>query len=304
MTTLADPPEDAPHTGRRNPAPRILLAVGIALLAYYTIVVVSGALSSESAVPVDGQQPRTSEDYLLIQMKIQDVDLGNRVIQANLLPVAHGTFDGERPGEVARTLRIEASSGGVTTSVVTFPGDSIVDPTAMTLTLDRGDTAYPFDSPFTNLRVSVQDDKTQADVPFRLAIENGARPWNMHATLGSPTTAEGRRVIPVQIDGSRDALSVTLVLFYMIAILLTTLMAVVTIGSAILNRVLGFENVIWLSATMISFPALRSSAPGAPPIGTALDFIVFFPCFCLVAAMLLWTGAYLLWRESALLRTR
>ncbi|MGG7465203.1 hypothetical protein [Plantibacter sp. YIM 135347] len=44
--------------------------------------------------------------------------------------------------------------------------------------------------------------------------------------------------------------------------------------------------------------------PGAPPIGTAMDFIILFPCLCLIAAMLVWTGAHLLWRESSLLRTR
>lgn len=60
-------------------------------------------------------------------------------------------------------------------------------------------------------------------------------------------------------------LSITLVSFYVLAILLTTLMAVVVIGSAILRRKLEFSNVIWLSATLLSFPALRGSMPGAPP---------------------------------------
>lgn len=85
---------------------------------------------------------------------------------------------------------------------------------------------------------------------------------------------------------------------------MTTLIAVVTIGIALLGRKLEFSNVIWLSATMLSFPALRSGMPGAPPIGTALDYIVLFPCICLIAAMLVWTGAYMLWRESSVLRRR
>jgi hypothetical protein len=53
---------------------------------------------------------------------------------------------------------------------------------------------------------------------------------------------------------------------------------------------------------MLAFPALRSAMPGAPPIGTALDFVLFFPCMCLVAAMLLWTGVHLLGRERGVLR--
>lgn len=44
--------------------------------------------------------------------------------------------------------------------------------------------------------------------------------------------------------------------------------------------------------------------PGAPPIGTTLDFVFMFPCLALVAIMFVWTGAYMLWRESKVLRGR
>ncbi|KTR11695.1 DUF4436 family protein [Curtobacterium luteum] len=60
----------------------------------------------------------------------------------------------------------------------------------------------------------------------------------------------------------------------------------------------------WLSATLLSFPALRSAMPGAPPIGRTLDFVFLFPCPALVAIMFVWTGAHLLWRESRVLRVR
>lgn len=49
-----------------------------------------------------------------------------------------------------------------------------------------------------------------------------------------------------RLEASRDPLSATLVVFNLVAILLTTLMAVVTVGRAILNKELGFANVIWL----------------------------------------------------------
>ncbi|ACQ82353.1 hypothetical protein Bcav_4113 [Beutenbergia cavernae DSM 12333] len=289
---------------RKNPAPRILAVVGALLVVYYAVVAFSGALNVTTEVPIQGEQPVTGEDYLTLQMKTEDVDLTNRVLSANILPIPHGDFVGDRAGEMSENLRIEIVSGGMTTSVVTYPGESIVDPTTVTLVLDRGDTFYPWDRPFSDFRVSVQDDETGENVPFELTIENSARPWVMSATLGEVTTENGIDTLPVTLDGNRDALSVTLVVFYLLAILLTTLMAVVTIGSALLKKKLEFSNVIWLSATMLSFPALRSAMPGAPPIGTALDFIVLFPCICIVAAMLVWTGAHLLWRESKILRGR
>lgn len=288
---------------RRNPAPFILGAVAALLAVYYVIVGVTGVLESSTTVPIDGQE-EVDGDHLTLQMRVQDVDLTNRVILANVLPVPHGDYVGDKPGEMSRSLRIEVASGGVTTSVVTFPGESIVDPTSVTLTLDRGDSAYPFDTPFATFQLSIQDDETGDAVPFELALENSARPWVLAAQLGESSREGGRDLLPVTLDGNRDVLSVTLVAFYVLAILLTTLMAVVTIGSAILRRSLDFSNVIWLSATLLSFPALRSAMPGAPPIGTALDFIVFFPCICLIAGMLVWTGGYLLWRESSVLRRR
>lgn len=289
---------------RRNPAPRILAAVAILLAAYYLMVAISGALESSTNVPVTGGTQPHDGDYLTLQMRVQDVDLTNRFIQANVLPIPHGSLVGARAGEMSKSLRIELSSGGVTTSVITYPGESIVDPTAVTLSLDRGDSAYPFDQPFANVQLSVQDDELHQSIPFELTIENAARPWTLAGTLSPSVMQDGKQVLPLAIAGGRDPLSIMLVAFYVIAILLTTLMAVVTIGSALVKKELDFSNVIWLSATMLSFPALRSAMPGAPPIGTAMDFIIFFPCVCLIAGMLIWTGAHLLWRESAILRRR
>ncbi|MFF2453268.1 DUF4436 family protein [Isoptericola sp. NPDC058082] len=301
---LAEDDTRPPPRRRRNPAPRILAVVIGLLVVYYVVIALSGTLHSTTGVEITGQQEMAGEDYLTLQMRTQDVSLTNRYIEATVLPVPHGEYVGDRAGEMSQNLRIEIVSGGQTTSVVTYPGESILDPTTVTLALDRGDTFYPWDRPFSNFQVSVQNDETGADVPFELTIENSARPWVLAATVGEPEVQDGVSVLPVTLDGNRDALSVTLVVFYLLAILLTTLMAVVTIGSAILKRQLEFANVIWLSATMLSFPALRSAMPGAPPIGTALDFVVLFPCICIVAAMLVWTGAHLLWRESRVLRAR
>lgn len=307
MTDILDRPDTdtVQHApARKNPAPRILAVVAGVLLAYYAIVAFSGVLDSSTTVTVTGEEPITGTDYLTVQMKLQDADVANRLISATVLPVPHGELVGDRVGEVASSLRIEINSGGQTTSVVTFPGESIVDPTSVTLAAQRGDTFYPFDQPFSDFRVSVRDDKTGEAVPFELSVENSLRPWLVNVDAGAVETLNGVDQHLYRLEASRDPLSVTLVIFYLIAILLTTLMAVVIVGSAILKKELAFSNVIWLSATMLSFPALRSAMPGAPPIGTALDFVVFFPCICIIAGMLVWTGLYLLWRESSLLRRR
>lgn len=296
--------ETAPTAQRSNPAPWILGAAVFCLVIYYVIVAASGLLETSANVPIAGPNESTSENSLTLQIRVQDVDLTNRVMQANVLPIPHGELAGAKAGEMSQSLRIEVSSGGVTTSVVTYPGESIVDPTMLTLSLDRGDSAYPLDRPFARFQLSVQNDETGASVPFAVELENSARPWTLTATAENATTEADKQVFPITLDGHRDALTVALVAFYVLSILLTTLMAVVTIGSALIRHRLDFSNVIWLSATMLSFPALRAAMPGAPPIGTALDFIVLFPCICLIAIMLVWTGGYLLWKESSVLRSR
>ncbi|MFJ4225435.1 DUF4436 family protein [Microbacterium sp. NPDC089695] len=295
---------DSERRQRRNPAPIILGVVGVILVVYYVIVSLTGVLNTNTDVLVRGGNEASSSDYLTLRMSTQEIDLTNRVVKANVIPIPHGDLVGEKAGEISRNLRIEVSSAGITTSVVTFPGESIVDPTSLTLSLQRGDSAYPFDTPYADFQLSVQDDETGRAVPFVIELTNSARPWVLTADRGDEMTEGSRTLVPVTIDGSRDLLSITLVSFYVLAILLTTLMAVVIIGSAILRRKLEFSNVIWLSATLLSFPALRGSMPGAPPIGTAMDFIVLFPCLVLIAGMLLWTGIYMLWRESSVLRRR
>ncbi|RWZ68033.1 DUF4436 domain-containing protein [Labedella populi] len=296
--------EPTPPRTRRNPAPIILVVVALLLVVYYAVVALSGVLQTSTEVAVRDDNTLSSDDYLTLRMSTQDVDLTNRVIQANVLPIPHGELEGAEPGEIAANLRIEVRSGGVTTSVVAVPGESIVDPTSLTLALERGDSDYPFDKPFADFQLAVENTDTDRPVAFELELSNSARPWMLTAARGEANQDNESLLYPIQIHGSRDVLTITLVMFYVLAILLTTLMAVVTIGSAILRRQLEFSNVIWLSATLLSFPALRSAMPGAPPIGTALDFLVLFPCLCLIAGMLLWTGGHLLWRESHVLRRR
>ena len=296
-------PEKSPSV-RRNPAPLILACAVGALIVYYVLIAFTGALNTSTDVKLAGATEPAEQDYLTLQIRVQDIDLTNRVVSANILPVPHGALVGDKAGEMSQSLRIEISSGGVTTSVVTYPGQSIVDPTSMSLSLERGDTAYPFDRPFANFHLSVQNDETGRSVPFAIAMENSARPWNLTGSVAHAVTEGGKVTYPITLDGNRDALSIALVSFYVLAILITTLMAVVTIGSALLRHTLEFSNIIWLSATMLSFPALRASMPGAPPIGTAMDFIVLFPCISLIAVMLIWTGSHLLWKESGILRRR
>jgi hypothetical protein len=295
--------DDAPAPVRRNPAPYLLGTVVVLLAAYYAVLGATGALRTSIDVPVTGAAPAAGgADFVTLQLRVQDVDLTGRVIQADVLPVPHGSLAGRMPGEMTRGLRIRIARGGETTAVATFPQRSVVDPMALSFPVDRGDAAYPFDRPFADFALSVQDDATGATVPFELELSNSARPWALSATLGEPRIQDDVATYPVTIDGHRDPLNITLVGFYVLAIAMTTVIAVVTIGSAILRGALEFSNIIWLSATMLAFPALRSAMPGAPPIGTALDFVLFFPCMCLVAAMLLWTGVHLLGRERGVLR--
>lgn len=302
---LLDDPEldDVAARVRRNPAPFVLCVVLGILVLYYVALWGTGALRTSIDVPVAGDDPANGErDYVTLQLRVQEVDLTGRVIQADVLPVPRGSLVARRAGEMTKSLRIQIASDGDTTSVVTFPRQAVLDPTTLSLTLDRGDVAYPFDRPFADFAISVQDDKTGAPVPFDVELSNSARPWALSAAIAEPTYDNDVAAYPVTLDGHRDPLNVTLVGFYVLAILFTTLIAVVIISSAILRGALEFSNIIWLSATMLSFPALRAAMPGAPPIGTALDFVVFFPSMCLIAAMLLWTGVHLLGRESGLLR--
>ncbi|WP_210648901.1 DUF4436 family protein [Nocardioides sp. SYSU D00065] len=293
-----------PAKPRRNPAARILAACVALLAVYYAVLVATGSLGTSTQVDLDKAAAPTGSDLVTLHLKLQEVDVANRVLRATILPAPHGDLVGRKTGEMSRGLRIEVASGGAATSVISYPSKSIIDPTAVELALDRGDVAYPFDRPFVDFSVSAQDDRTGAAVPIALDVESSSRPWVMSATMDEPRTEGAKMVYPVQIDGHRDTLTVTLIMFYLLVILLTTLIAVVTIGSALVQRTLEFSNVIWLSATLLAFPTLRNVMPDAPPLGTALDYVVFFPCVCAIAAMLLWTGLHLVRRESAVLLGR
>lgn len=299
------PAEHAQNSQKsRNRAPQILLIVILLLAGYYAVLAFSGLFDSSADVKVTGGTEPIGDDYITLDLRTVDVDLTTREIVGSILPIPNGTYEADLPGEISTGIRIEVVSGEETTSVVAFPGKSIVDPTALSLNLGRGDENYPFDKTEAKFEISVRDEATSEPIPFKLKIDNADRQWNLKAAQGD-TFTDGERVVePITISGGRDMLSIALVLFYLLSILIITLIAVVTIGSALLRKTLRFSNVIWLSATMLSFPALRETMPDAPPIGTALDYVVFFPCMALVGGMFVWTGIVMVWRESGLQRRK
>lgn len=277
----------------KHPGRRLLAALGLLLLLYYLAYGLLSNNRPNTAVDVKGGSAlTTSADNVALHLRVTAVDPPSRTMDVEMRPVASGRYASSTPGELAQPVRVQMFSSGAPATSASFPNDSIVDAVTVQMPLSSSVQSYPLDSPQSNVRLQVVNDKTDAVIPASLVLQNAATPWLMSASV----SASGGQLL-TSINAHRSNLSILLTIFQLLAIVATTMIAVSTVGSALLARTVDFSKVIWLSATLIAFPALRSSMPGVPPIGTTMDFLFFFPCVCIIAAALVWTTLEVAWKE-------
>ena len=272
----------------------LLAATAGLLLIYYLALVVVGDLGHQTDVAVAREGLPPLDESVHVEMRVVEADPAKRTLQALMRPLSEtAEYEGDNVGELSEPLLLQVFSSGRPPSSFAFPADSTVDEVAVDLELTRGSSFFPLDRPVADFRLSLETEEGGEPVPTNVELRNESETWVLDAAASRGQ--EG--TVQVEIEARRDSLSIGLTVFNLMAIVLTTLIAVSVIGRSVILRDVEFSQVVWLSATLVAFPALRSAMPGAPPIGTTIDYLFFFPCMCIIAAALLTTAVMLAWRE-------
>lgn len=241
-------------------------ALGIAFvcLVLYALPLFFFMRESRDPKAVD---PRGAEVALRVSIGV--THLQDEKLAVHIKPVSGSLIgkDGSLSEDV--TVRLDPGTGPITH---TFRANSHLTAWDVTVIADAGDI---LDYPFDRYRFDFDCEAFVKDKPVALVAGLGAVPHGIRAKL---TDIRGQ--------GSDDDISIEIrrsgsVIF--LAALSTISLLVVAIAAlsvawqvAEQGRKIDFSMMTWVAAFMFVIPAVRSSLPGAPPVGALIDFILFF----------------------------
>ncbi|WP_328940761.1 DUF4436 domain-containing protein [Streptomyces sp. NBC_00250] len=264
---------------RRQPRPPGgPLSAGLALLAVAAAVLCGLWLQFGERQDLDtrytagGQAP----DRIDIDASVQRVDAAGRELVLRLLVTPRGAL-GEAGGiSPAENLTLQTSSS--VRGDLTFPAHSRIATVDVPVTLTGGAiTDYPFDAYETEMEFgAVQGGES---VPVHMTLSNRDALFSLAV---DSSEINGAAVFATEVARSRSVL--VFAVFMMLA-MWALAVAVLMGGWHLVRRRMGltWPALGWMAATLFALAAFRNTAPGAPPIGSLLDYLAFFWAETLIA---------------------
>lgn len=243
-----------------------LKAVAIALgcLLLYALPLFFFLRESRDVRTVD---PRGAEVALRVSIGV--THLQEEKLAVHIKPVSGSLIgkDGMLTDDV--TVQLDPGTGPISH---TFKANMHVTAWDVTIIADSGDI---LDYPFDRYRFDFDVEATAKGKPVTLVAALGAVPHGIRAKL---TDIKGQGTDDdISIEVRRSGSVIFLAALSTISLLVVAIAALsVAWQVAEQGRKIDFSMMTWVAAFMFVIPAVRSSLPGAPPVGALIDFILFF----------------------------
>ncbi|MFF0739283.1 DUF4436 domain-containing protein [Streptomyces sp. NPDC004111] len=263
---------------RTRPAHRTVLHVALVLLAVAAAVLAGLWLQYGERQDLDTRYTAggAAADRIDIDATVQRVDATGRELVLRVLVTPRGALaeaGGLSPAEDL-TLQTSPSVRGD----LSFRAHSRIASVDVPVALSGGSiTDYPFDSYETDLEfAAVQGGES---VPVRMTLTNRDALFSFGADA---TESRGAAVFSAEVARSGGALVFAV---FMMAAMWALAVAVLLGGWFLVRRRRGltWPALGWMAATLFALAAFRNTAPGAPPIGSLLDYLAFFWAETLIA---------------------
>jgi hypothetical protein len=245
----------------------IIAAVAVLLVTAGSLVVYLVEREAGQVQLVMGDT--TTPDRVDIHLFVQKIDPVTQELSAQVEVVPQGALADEA-GAPRQDMTVFTNG----TKGDTLPYKAGKTPSTTDLKLASSDgviTDYPFDHYKIETGMSVQT--AAALVPFNVTLINGDSFFKIDST---DVNAEGGALI-FTVNATRSTGTFAFALFLMLFMWLLSLAAVIASGWVVSHR----SGLIWppmsfMGALLFALVPLRNAAPGAPPIGSVIDFGSFF----------------------------
>lgn len=215
-------------------------------------------------------------DGIRVTANVVDVAPADRVVRLRLAfqPVGKFSKDGNFLSKPVNVTVL----GGADVVHDSYEAAQIMLPADVRIPLKSGNISmYPLDRYESTLRIEV----TTADgvpIPTSMEVEASNPGYRVQMTSKSPTSNDAIRDLTLRV--SRAPTTVFFAIFTSVLMLTLTTLAMMTIFW--LLRGGASESVRFMIPLILvllfAFPAIRSFAPGVPPLGVLVDFFAFFWC--------------------------
>ncbi|WP_051854832.1 DUF4436 family protein [Streptomyces sp. NRRL B-1347] len=264
---------------RRLPLSRgRLLTAGLVLLAVAAAAAIGVWLQVGERQDLDTRYRAGASvpDRVDIAASVQRVDAAARELVLRVLVTPRGSLAEAGGISPAETLTLQTSPS--VRGDLTFPAHSRIASVDVPVTLTAGSiTDYPLDAYYATLEFgAVQGGEA---VPVRMTLSNSDA---LFAATVDAFETDGIAVFDVDLARST---SVLIFAVFMMAAMWALALAVLIGAWFLLSRRKGltWPALGWMAATLFALAAFRNTAPGAPPIGSLLDYVAFLWAETLIA---------------------
>ncbi|MFB7125752.1 DUF4436 family protein [Kitasatospora sp. NPDC056273] len=227
-------------------------------------------------------------DWIELDVTAQDVDPTAQQLTLYVTPVPHGRFAaGPDSQTFARPVEITVT-GTPRVTIRAAEGEPAASQLVQVGTYDGTKTDYPFD-------------RYRAEAGFTATSGGAAVPVGLVLTDTDPffvlrpqatTASSGAVTLDARITRSRSTFILS---WFMIAAMWAIALAVLGAAEVLYRKREGlvWPSLGWMAASLFALIGMRNAAPGAPPIGSLIDYVAFFWAEGLIAASLActaWSG--------------
>ncbi|MET9976198.1 DUF4436 family protein [Streptomyces microflavus] len=264
----------------RRPSPaRGGLAASGALLLLVAAAVAAGVwlqFGERQTLAFRHSTGSTAPDRVDIAASVQRIDAAGRELVLRVLVTPRGAL--AEAGGVSPSADLTLQTSSAVRGDLTLRAHSRITSMDVPVTLTGGSvTDYPFDSYDTTLEFGAR--QGGEPVPVRMTLTNNDALFSA-AVDGS--TADGAAVFDVGLERSGSTFAFAL---FMMGAMWALAVSVLVGGWFLVTRRRGltWPALGWMAATLFALAAFRNTAPGAPPVGSLLDYVAFFWAEAIIA---------------------
>ncbi|MFD9690719.1 DUF4436 family protein [Kitasatospora sp. NPDC059146] len=277
------PPATPPRAPRRRSWRfAVLLAMVVALcgsgIGLYLNERNTREQTRELAVP-------SAADWIELDVTAQDVDPTAQQLTLYVTPVPHGRF-AAGPGSQTFARPVEISvTGTPKVTVKAAEGETAPSQLVQVGIYDGTKTDYPFDRYRMEVGFAATSGGTAVPVGVVLTDTDPFFVLRPQAT----TASNGAVALDTRITRSRSTFILS---WFMIAAMWAIALAVLGAAEVLYRKREGlvWPSLGWMAASLFALIGMRNAAPGAPPIGSLMDYVAFFWAEGIIAASLACTA--------------
>ena len=266
VTTDGRPPSD--RTFRRLLGILLPLAVVVA----YVII----ALSYRNGIPQAGELPTPSGARPTVVLVPAAIDPSAQEMTVSVL-LYPGSALADSSGALLRRVAVTVNPSVGTDSVI-FPDGSVPSPKRLLIPIEGVVQQYPFDTYAWRASITVAvvgPDQAGCALPADASVLFRVPGWTLGTTDTSVPNSPSNPELSGAIDRAGSTMAIALLLLAMMLVLAAIAVIVVRATSRGLIDAT-FAVASWMAALLFALIPLRGFFPGAPPLGSWMDVLVFF----------------------------